>query len=162
MLTGSNTLSLPSPLAVFAQLFSIRFLHYLGVWNRLESTKIHSTGTVSECTYLYCPVVIWKPRTAVQPSLSLTSVALLPGTLHCPLPGFIPWTLISTCHMSQQPPPPPPPPPSLSVGSFSNDDGDGKENVKTAIGLLSKTTSLHVQHAFLSISLNCRYCATTT
>ena len=48
MLTGSNTLSLPSPLAVFAQLFSIRFLHYVGFWNRLGSTKIHSPGTVSE------------------------------------------------------------------------------------------------------------------
>ena len=34
-------------------------------------------------------------------------------------------------------------------GSFSNDDGD----VKTAIGLLSKTTSWHVHHAFLYISL---------
>ena len=31
----------------------------------------------------------------------------------------------------------------MSVGSFSNDDGDGdgNENVKKAIGLLSKTTS---------------------
>ena len=41
----------------------------------------------------------------------------------------------------------------MSVGSFSNDDGDGNENVKKAIGLLSKTTSLHVHHAFLYISL---------
>ena len=41
----------------------------------------------------------------------------------------------------------------MSVGSFSNDDGDGNENVKKAIGLLSKTTSLHVPHAFLYISL---------
>ena len=40
-------------------------------------------------------------------------------------------------------------------GSFSNDDGDGdgNENVKTAIGLLSKTTGWHVHHAFLYISL---------
>ena len=30
----------------------------------------------------------------------------------------------------------------MSVGSFSNDDGDGNENVKKAIGLSSKTTSL--------------------
>ena len=35
----------------------------------------------------------------------------------------------------------------------SNDDGDSNENVKTAIGLLSKTTSLHVHHASLYISL---------
>ena len=45
-------------------------------------------------------------------------------------------------------------------GSFSNDDVDGNENVKTAISLLSKTTSLHVHHAFLSFL--CRYCTTTT
>ena len=38
--------------------------------------------------------------------------------------------------------------------SFSNDNGDGKENVKTALGLLSKTTSLHVHHAFLYMSLS--------
>ena len=41
----------------------------------------------------------------------------------------------------------------MPVGSFSNDDGDGNENVKKAIGLLSKTTSLHVHHAFLHIFL---------
>ena len=39
------------------------------------------------------------------------------------------------------------------LGSFSNDDGDGKEDVKKAIGLLRKTTTLHVHHAFLYISL---------
>ena len=39
----------------------------------------------------------------------------------------------------------------MSVGNFSN--GDGNENVKKAIGLLSKTTSLHVHHAILYISL---------
>ena len=33
-------------------------------------------------------------------------------------------------------------------GSFSKDDEDGSENVKKAIGLLSKTTTLHVHHAF--------------
>ena len=42
---------------------------------------------------------------------------------------------------------------SESLGSFSKDDGDGRENVKKTIGLLSKITSLHVQHAFLYISL---------
>ena len=39
------------------------------------------------------------------------------------------------------------------IGSFSNDDGDGDEDVKKAIGLLRKTTTLHVHHAFLYISL---------
>ena len=39
----------------------------------------------------------------------------------------------------------------MSVVSFSN--GDGNENVKKTIGLLSKTTSLHVHQAFLYISL---------
>ena len=37
--------------------------------------------------------------------------------------------------------------------SFSNDDADGNENVKTTIGLFSKTTTLHVDHAFLYIAL---------
>ena len=41
----------------------------------------------------------------------------------------------------------------MSVGSFSNDDGDGNENVKKAIGLWSKTTSLHAHHTFLYISV---------
>ena len=38
---------------------------------------------------------------------------------------------------------------SRTVGSFSNDDGDGNENAKKAEGLISKTTTLHVQHTFL-------------
>ena len=37
--------------------------------------------------------------------------------------------------------------------SVSNDDGDGNENGKKAIDLFSKTTTLHVQHSFLYISL---------
>ena len=40
-----------------------------------------------------------------------------------------------------------------TLRSFSNDDGDGNENVKKATGLLSKTTNLHVHLAFLYISL---------
>ena len=40
----------------------------------------------------------------------------------------------------------------LSAGSFSNDDGDSSENVKKAIGLISKTTTFYVQHTFLYIS----------
>ena len=41
------------------------------------------------------------------------------------------------------------------LGSFSNDDDDddGNEDVKSTIGLLSKTTILHAHHAFLYISL---------
>ena len=39
------------------------------------------------------------------------------------------------------------------AGSFSNDDGDGTQDVKKAIGLLAKTTTLHVHHSFLYISL---------
>ena len=37
-----------------------------------------------------------------------------------------------------------------SLGNFSNDDTDGNdnENVKTTVGLLSKTTSLCLHHAF--------------
>ena len=46
------------------------------------------------------------------------------------------------------------PPSMLKLPSFSDGDGDGDaiEIVKTAIGSLSKTTSLHVHHAFLYIS----------
>ena len=46
------------------------------------------------------------------------------------------------------------------IGSFSNDDGDGNQDVKKAIGLLRKTTTSHVHHAFLYISL--RPSTTTT
>ena len=37
--------------------------------------------------------------------------------------------------------------------SVRNDDGDDNENGKKAIDLFSKTTTLHVQHTFLYISL---------
>ena len=40
-----------------------------------------------------------------------------------------------------------------SLGGLRNDDDDGNESGKKAIGLISKTTTLHVQHAFLYISL---------
>ena len=40
-----------------------------------------------------------------------------------------------------------------TIGSLSNDGGDGNEDGKKAIGLISKTTTLHVHHAFLYISL---------
>ena len=39
------------------------------------------------------------------------------------------------------------------AGNFSNDDGDSNQAVKKAIGLLRKTTTLHVHNAFLYISL---------
>ena len=47
----------------------------------------------------------------------------------------------------------------LIKGSLSNDDGEVKENGKKVVGLafFGKTTTLHVQHTFLYISLNhCR------
>ena len=34
------------------------------------------------------------------------------------------------------------------LGTLRNYDGDGNGNVKKAIGLMSKTTTLHVHHAF--------------
>ena len=34
------------------------------------------------------------------------------------------------------------------IGSLSNDDADGNENGKKAIGLISKTATLHVHHDF--------------
>ena len=39
------------------------------------------------------------------------------------------------------------------VESFSDDDGDGNEKGTKAIGLISKTNTLHVHHTFLYISL---------
>ena len=40
-----------------------------------------------------------------------------------------------------------------TIGILRSDDGGGNENVKKAIGLITKTTTLHVHHAFLYISL---------
>ena len=39
------------------------------------------------------------------------------------------------------------------IRELSNDHSNGSEYVKKAIGLISKTTTLHVQHTFLYISL---------
>ena len=40
-----------------------------------------------------------------------------------------------------------------TLGTKKCYDGDNNENVKKEIGWIGKTTTLHVQHAFLSISL---------
>ena len=42
---------------------------------------------------------------------------------------------------------------ALVLGSLRSDDGDRNGNATSAIGLISKTTILHVHHAFLYISL---------
>ena len=42
---------------------------------------------------------------------------------------------------------------SSLLGILRSDDGDGNGNATKAIGLISKTTILHVHHAFLYISL---------
>ena len=39
------------------------------------------------------------------------------------------------------------------IGTLRLGDGDGNESVIRAIGLISKTTTLHVHHTFLYISL---------
>ena len=39
------------------------------------------------------------------------------------------------------------------LGTLRSDDGDGNEDVKKAIGLITKTTILYVHHTFLYISL---------
>ena len=39
------------------------------------------------------------------------------------------------------------------LGTLRSNDADGNENVKKTIGFISKTTTLHVHHAFLYISL---------
>ena len=43
------------------------------------------------------------------------------------------------------------------MGTSRSDDGDGNDNVTKAIGLLIKTSILHVHHAFLYISLPSLY-----
>ena len=43
--------------------------------------------------------------------------------------------------------------PVVVIAALRNYDSDVNENVKRAIGLMSKTTTLHVHHAFLYISL---------
>ena len=40
-----------------------------------------------------------------------------------------------------------------TIGTLRSDDGDGNGKATKAIGLISKTTILHVHHAFLYISL---------
>ena len=42
---------------------------------------------------------------------------------------------------------------SIWKGTLRSNDADGNENVKKTIALISKTTTLHVHHAFLYISL---------
>ena len=42
---------------------------------------------------------------------------------------------------------------SSLLGTLRSNDGDGNENLKKAAGLISKTTTLHVHHACLCISL---------
>ena len=65
--------------------------------------------------------------------------------------------------------PPPPPPPSSSSGTLRSNDADDHKNVKKTIGLISKTTTLHVHYTFLYISFpslhdydvkmpNCAFC----
>ena len=49
----------------------------------------------------------------------------------------------------------------LKLGSLSNDNGDGNENDKRAVGLdWKKKTTLHVHHSFCTFL--CRHCTTTT
>ena len=43
--------------------------------------------------------------------------------------------------------------PGQTIGTLRNYDGDGKENVKKAIGLMSKKTTTHGNRSFLYISL---------
>ena len=39
-----------------------------------------------------------------------------------------------------------------TIGTLRSNDVDGNENVIKTIGLISKTTTLHMHHTFLSIS----------
>ena len=46
------------------------------------------------------------------------------------------------------------------LGTLRSDDCDGNKNVKQAVGLMNKTTTLHVHHTFSTFL--CRPCATRT
>ena len=41
----------------------------------------------------------------------------------------------------------------LLLGTLRSNDADGNENVKKAMGFISKTTTWHVHHAFLYVFL---------
>ena len=41
----------------------------------------------------------------------------------------------------------------VKIRTLRSNDADGGKNVKKTIGLIRKTTTLHVHHAFLYISL---------
>ena len=43
--------------------------------------------------------------------------------------------------------------PSMIIRTLRSDHGDGNENLKKEMGLISKTTILHLHHAFWYISL---------
>ena len=49
--------------------------------------------------------------------------------------------------------------PRKVLGTLRSDDGDGNKDVKKAIGLITKTTILHVHHTFLFCTFLCRHCA---
>ena len=42
---------------------------------------------------------------------------------------------------------------NIIIETLRSNDADGIENVKKTIGFITKTTTLHVHHAFLYISL---------
>ena len=42
---------------------------------------------------------------------------------------------------------------NMLLGTLTSNQADGNENVKKAIGLISKTTTSHVHHTFLHISI---------
>ena len=46
------------------------------------------------------------------------------------------------------------------LGTLRSDDGDGNKNVEQAVGLMNKTTTLHMHHTFSTFL--CRPCATRT
>ena len=70
------------------------------------------------------------PRSLEAPIVYLVMETLLAG--YCSVSWRTSWRLVKT---------------------LRSDDGDGDDNVKRAIGLITKTTIFHLHHAFLYISL---------
>ena len=106
-------------------------------WWQAYHEKWHANGKLKE-----------KRERERGPSLHPLQLCLLPPqSLEAPIVGLERETsLAGCCSVSWRP--------SLRlVGTLRSDDGDGNEDVKRAIGLITKITIFHVHHAFLYISL---------
>ena len=76
MVTGTLTLSLPDPHAVFTQFFSILFPHYLGAQNRLTRYQHCDINVLQRAKHIFI----------IKQELAATLLGVLSSHLHFPLP----------------------------------------------------------------------------